>query len=92
MNKVTVPEVKQYLGLDGGEQDKLLTVLLEAAERVLEKVLRRKLARRITGIEKTATLYVVWQLYFNRDNEEFKPAEIESTVAIMLSDLRENRF
>lgn len=39
MNKVTVAEVKRYLGLDGEEQNELLASFLAAAEHTVEKVL-----------------------------------------------------
>jgi hypothetical protein len=92
MNKVTIGEAKQYLGLDGGEQDKLLAVLLSSAEHTVEKVLRKPINETTPEIAKTAVLYVVWQMYFHRENGEFKASEIESTVAVMLSDIRKNKF
>lgn len=92
MNKVTVSEAKRYLGLDGEEQDKLLASFLTAAEHMVEKVLRKPITEDTPEIVKTAVLYIVWQLYFHRDNSEFKASEIESTVAVMLSDLRKSKF
>ncbi len=93
MNKVTVGEAKRYLGLDGGgEQDKLLAAFLSAAEHAVEKVLRAKIDEQTPEIVKTAVLYVVWQYYFHRDDNEFKATEIEQTVAVMLSDIRRVKF
>lgn len=92
MNNVTVGEAKRYLGIDGGEQDKLLAVFLSAAEHTVEKVLRAKIDRNTPEIVKMAVLYVVWQLYFHRDDGEFKASDIEATVAVMLSDIRKPRF
>lgn len=92
MNKTTVGEVKRYLGLDGGEQDALLAVFLASAEHTVEKVLREPITEQTPEIAKTAVLYVAWQLYFHRDDGEFKANEVENTVAIMLSDLRRNKF
>jgi hypothetical protein len=92
MNKVTLGEAKQYLGLDGEETNKILSVLLPSAEHIVGKVLRKPIDERTPEIVKAAVLYVVWQLYFNRDNGEFKASEIESTVAVMLSDLRKKEF
>lgn len=92
MNKVTVGEAKRYLGLDGGEQDALLAVFLRSAEHTVEKVLRAKIDSKTPEIVKTAVLYVVWQLYFHRDDGEFKASGVEATVAVMLSDLRKPKF
>ena len=92
MNKVTVAEVKRYLGLDGEEQNQLLAVFLSAAEHTVEKVLRRPIDKKTPEICRTAILYCVWQYYFHRDNGEFKASEIENTVAVMLSDIRKAVF
>ena len=94
MNKVSIGEIKAYLGLDGEEQNKLklLAVLLSSAEHTVEKVLRKPIDETTPEIAKTAVLYCVWQLYFHRDNPEFKAADIESTVAVMLSDIRKREF
>jgi hypothetical protein len=93
MNKVSIGEIKAYLGLDGGgENDKLLAVFLASAEHTVEKVLRAPLTERTPEIAKTAVLYCVWQYYFHRDDSEFKASEVESTVAVMLSDIRKSRF
>jgi hypothetical protein len=88
MNKVTLGEVKQYIGLDGEEDNKLLAVLLSSAEHLVEKILRRRISKKTPEIVKTAILFTVWQLYFHRDNAEFKTTELEKTLAAMLSDLR----
>jgi hypothetical protein len=93
MNRVTVAEVKRYLGLDGGgEQEALLAAFLNAAEHTVEKVLRKPITDDTPEIVKTAVLYCVWQYYFHRDDGEFNAAGIESTVAVMLSDLRGDVF
>jgi hypothetical protein len=92
MNKVSLGEIKAYLGLDGEEQNKLLAVFLSSAEHLCEKVLRCSITARTPEIVKTAILFIVWQLYFHRDNAEFKAADIESTVAVMLSDIRKKEF
>lgn len=92
MNKVTVAEVKRYLGLDGEEQNALLTAFLSAAEHTVEKVLRKPIDESTPEICRTAILYCVWQYYFHRDNDEFKASEIESTIAVMLSDIRTTAF
>ena len=92
MNKTTLGEVKQYLGLDGGEDDKLLAVLLSSAEHTVEKVLRQPIRKDTPEIAKTAVLFTVWQLYFHRDNKEFNSAQLETTLAVMLSDLRKKEF
>jgi len=92
MNKITVAEAKRYLGLDGNEQDALLAVFLNTAEHTVEKVLRKPVNKKTPEIVKTAILYVVWQLYFHRDDDEFKAASVEATVAVMLSDIRNLKF
>ena len=92
MNKTTLGEVKQYLGLDGEEDNKLLAVLLSSAEHLVEKVLRRPIRKDTPEIAKTAVLFAVWQLYFHRDNKEFDSAGLENTLAVMLSDLRRAKF
>jgi hypothetical protein len=40
----------------------------------------------------TAIQYICWQMYFHRDAGDFKMGEVEKTVALMLSDLRESKF
>ena len=92
MNKTTIGELKRYLGLDGVEQDKLLAVFLSSAEHLVEKVLRQPVDADTPEIVKTAILFTVWQFYFHRDNKEFDTAELESTLAVMLSDLRRKQF
>ena len=92
MNKTSIGEIKQYLGLDGADQDKLLAVLLSSAEHLVEKVLRNPIDADTPEIVKTAVLFTVWQLYFHRDSKEFDTAELETTLAVMLSDLRRKQF
>lgn len=92
MNKVSIGEIKTYLGLDGEEQNKLLAVLLSSAEHTVEKVLRKRITEETPEVAKTAILFLVWQLYFHRDDAEFKIASLESTVAVMLSDIRRKEF
>lgn len=92
MNKATLGEVKQYLGLDGEENNRILAVLLSAAEHTVEKVLRRPIEKDTPEIVKTAVLFAVWQFYFHRDNKEFDSAGLETTLAVMLSDLRKKEF
>lgn len=92
MNKVSLGELKMYLGIDGEEQNALLSVFNESAEHIVEKVLRKPITEETPEIVKTAILYIVWQLYFHRDDAEFKAAETESTVAVMLSDVRRQEF
>jgi len=99
MNKVTVGEVKRYLGLDAGAvgtaddgQDALLAVFLSTAEHTVEKVLRAPITERTPEIVKTAILYCVWQYYYHRDDAEFKQSSIEATAAVMLSDIRRVAF
>ena len=92
MNKVTVAEIKRYLGLDGEEQNALLSAFLSVAEHTVEKVLRKPLDETTPEICRTAILYCVWQYYFHRDNDEFNASELEQTIAVMLSDIREISF
>jgi hypothetical protein len=92
MNKVSIGEIKTYLGLDGEEQNKLLAVLLDSAEHLCEKVLRAKITEDTPKIVKTAILFVIWQLYFHSDEKEFASATLERTVAVMLSDIRLDKF
>ena len=92
MNKTTVGEVKRYLGLDGEEHNQILAVFLASAEHLVEKVLRRPIRKDTPEIVKTAVLFTVWQLYFHRDNKEFDSAALETTLAVMLSDLRRKEF
>lgn len=92
MNKVSIAEVKRYLGLDGEEQNALLAVFLKAAEHTVEKVLRQPIDENTPEICRTAVLYCVWQYYFHRENSDFKASELEQTVAVMLSDIRNAMF
>ena len=92
MNKVTVGEVKQYIGLDGEENNKILAVFISTAEHLIEKVLREPITKKTPEIVKTAVLFTVWQLYFHRDNKEFDTRNLEMTLAVMLSDVRRIEF
>ena len=92
MNKVSIGEIKAYLGLDGEELNGLLSVFLDTAEHLVEKVLRKPITAKTPQVVKTAILFIVWQLYFHRDNKEFNSAQLETTVAVMLSDLRKDVF
>ena len=92
MNRVTIAEAKRYLGLDGEEQDALLASFLSAAEHTVEKVLREPVTEKTPEVVRTAVLYVVWPLYFHRDDGEFKASSVEATVAVMLSDIRKPQF
>ena len=92
MNKLTIGEIKTYLGIDGEDYDKILSVFLESANHTVEKILRKPISEDTPEIIKTAIMYIVWQLYFHRDEGEFKMSETEKTVALMLSDLRETEF
>jgi len=92
MNEVTVAEVKRYLGLDGEEQNELLATFLKAAEHTVEKVLRQPIDEDTPEICRAAILYSTWQYYFHRDNSEFNTAELENTLAVMLSDIRRTEF
>ena len=92
MKKVSLGEVKTYLGIDGEEYDQILSVFLDTAEHTVEKVLRCTITEDTPLVIKTALMYIVWQLYFHRDEQEFKMSEIEQTVAIMLSDIRGTGF
>lgn len=92
MNRVSIAELKVYLGLDGEEQNNLLATLLESAESICEKVLRQPLGEDYPSLVKTAIMYVVWQLYFHRDEKDFNAGSLESTVAVILSDSRRSSF
>ena len=89
---MTIYEAKWYLGLDGTEQDALIATLIDASERTVEKVLRAPITEKTPDSVKVAVLYCLWQFYFHRDNSEFKASSIESTVAVMLSDIRKVEF
>ena len=92
MIQVTIGEIKTYLGIDGEDYDKILSVFLDTAVHTVEKVLRRNITEDMSPVVKTAIMYIVWQLYFHRDEQEFKINEVEQTVAIMLSDIRKAEF
>ena len=92
MIQVTIGEIKTYLGIDGEDYDKILSVFLDTAVHTVEKVLRRNITEDMSPVIKTAIMYIVWQLYFHRDEQEFKINEVEQTVAIMLSDIRKAEF
>ncbi len=92
MNKVALGEIKTYLGIDGEDYDKILSVFLDTAVHTVEKVLRRPITEDTPPVVKTAIMYIVWQLYFHRDEQEFKMNGIEQTVALMLSDIRGTEF
>lgn len=89
---IPIGEIKSYLGIDGEEQNMLLSSFQESAKHIIEKALRKKIPENPPAIIKTAMLYIIWQLYFHRDDNELKMIEIEKTVALMLSDIREMGF
>ena len=92
MSKLGLGDVKAYIGLDGEEQNKLLSEFLEVAEHIVEKVLRDPIPDEVPPVVKIAVLFAVWQLYFHRDNKEFDTGNLEKTLAVMLSDLRRVEF
>lgn len=91
---IGLEQLKTYLGIDGEEQNMLLSSLLRSAKHTVEKVLRKNLGsmESCPEIINTAVQFICWQMYFHRDAESFNMREIEKTVALMLSDLRESGF
>ena len=91
---VSLEQLKVYLGIDGEETDALLSDFLKSARHIVEKVLRRDIKEIEGGPEiiKTAIYFICWQLYFHRNQSDFNMLEIEKTVALMLSDLRDSVF
>jgi hypothetical protein len=91
---ITLGKLKTYLGIDGGEQDALLSGFLESAKHIVEKVLRGSLDEMevMPEIVGTAILFICWQMYFHRNSGDFNMREIELTAALMLSDLRKEAF
>ena len=91
---LSIEQLKIYLGIDGGEQDTLLSGFLKSARHIIEKVLRKDIASMESRPEiiNTAIQYICWQMYFHRNAGDFNMKEIEKTVALMLSDLREAGF
>lgn len=92
MNRLTLDEIKQYIGLDGDENDKILAAMLTSAEHLVKKILRVPIIDNSSEIVKNAVLFTVWQLYFHRDHKDFDSVKLELTLAVMLSDLRKKEF
>lgn len=91
---ISIEQLKNYLGVDGEEQNTLLSGFLRSAKHIVEKVLRQDLGEMANQPEiiNTAVQFICWQMYFHRDSGEFNMREIEKTVALMLSDLRKEAF
>ena len=91
---ISLEQLKNYLGIDGGDCDAILSGFLRSAKHIVEKVLRKDLNEMESKPEiiNTAIQYICWQMYFHRNAGDLNMREIERTVALMLSDLREAGF
>lgn len=71
---VSLEEVKQYLRVDGDEEDTLITNFILSAQEICEDVLRIQLSELdpIPEVIKQAILYTVAQFYELRENTDIQ--------------------
>lgn len=77
---VTLDEAKDYLRVDGDEDNTLIAIFISAAEELCEDILRSPLAdfSVIPEIVKQSILYAVANLYEEREN-----VDIKSVIEVM---------
>lgn len=85
---VTLEEAKNFLRIDGNDDDELITTLIGTSESLCKSITRRRFLKIGSVPEpfKTAVLYAVTYLYENRENANFK--ELIDTLRFLLSDIR----
>lgn len=81
-------EAKLYLRVDGGEEDALITALIETASELCEGVLRMSLEdfEEIPKSVNQAILYITANLYEHREELDMKV--VEDVVKRLLSPFR----
>lgn len=91
-------EVKEFLRVDGGEEDTLITSLIATARELTEEVLRRPLSEfeEIPETVKTAMLILIATLFEERQISKSKAgidiSETLNLVRRMLFAYRKERF
>ena len=89
---VTLTEAKEYLRVDGEEEDSLIEILLAAAQRLCEDVSRLESAEFESAGEqaKIATLFTLGYLFEHR--EEADHSALNLTLRSLLFGLRKAAF
>jgi len=88
----TLQEIKDYLGVDGGHNDLLITSMMEAAQELVEGILRFQIAKiqptpkLVTEAIKLATAC----LFVGRENADVQA--LEKTLRTMLGSIRKKEF
>lgn len=88
---VTLQEAKDYLKVDTDDDDSLITILLDASERIVMDLLRVDTLENETNNQvKDAIFYALHYLYDERGNANHN--ELMLTLRALLSNLREVKF
>ena len=88
----TIQELKDYLGIDGGQSDAMLADFLNAARELIEGILRYQVAllNPTPPLVKEALKFTVAYLYSGREQANIQ--ELERTLRIMLQSIRKKEF
>ena len=90
---VSLEEVKEYLRVEGSEEDVLLTALIKTSETLCMDIARITETAAFEGLDgsaKTAVLYAVAYLYEHR--EEADHHELILTLRALLFGIRQEGF
>lgn len=89
---VTLEEIKQYVRIDGADEDELLLALSGTSESLCCGILRRSFESdtEISEPVRTAVLYGVSYLYENREQADFK--DLTLTLKYLLFGQRDEVF
>lgn len=92
MPVVTLDEAKNYLRVDGDEDDRLIESLLDAAERICMDIARLKKPEKLAKFPsaKPAVLYAAAYLYEHREEADHRALAL--TLRAMLFGLRKAAF
>lgn len=86
---VTLEEMKQYLRVDGADEDGLIQSLMDSAEAICKDVVRNE-ASDVTSAMRIAVLYTVSYLYEHR--EEADHGELMRSLRALLMGERKSAF
>lgn len=82
---VTLEETKQYLRIDGDEEDTLITNFIFTAEEICEDILRYPLAEfeEVPKVVRQAVLYAIANMYEKREGMKNESGNISETIKVM---------
>ena len=88
----TIQELKDYLGIDGGQSDAMLADFLNMARGMVENILRYQVAmlNPVPGEVKGAIMQAVDYLYSHRGSADNR--FLEKSLMVLLEPLRKKEF